>query len=157
MCNMCATICARAVSTRHSIIKTHALSAAPTKHVQHQDTHIIRNVNEMSNSKTSSAAPTRHDSSIIRNTNETTPTSRHTHRDSRVHLDRLRQRLCPLGPDLVVCRGYARASQAKYHVATCVLSCVCVLYRRSIASCCLGISPSLLGQSTDAYLAPPHV
>ena len=32
--------------------------------------------------------------------------------DGRVHLERLRQRLCPLGPDLVACRGCARAGQA---------------------------------------------
>lgn len=32
--------------------------------------------------------------------------------DGRVHLERLRQRLCPLGPDAVACRGCARAGQA---------------------------------------------
>ena len=125
---MCATICARAVSTRHSIIKTHALSAAPTKHVQHQDTHIIRNVNEMSNSKTSSAAPTRHDSSIIRNTNETTPTSRHTHRDSRVHLDRLRQPFAPSAPILLSAGGTrARVRQNIMWQHVCCHVCVCCI------------------------------
>ena len=32
--------------------------------------------------------------------------------DGRVHRERLRQRLCPLVPDAVVCRGCARAGQA---------------------------------------------
>ena len=32
--------------------------------------------------------------------------------DGRVHRERLRQRLCPLGLDAIVCRGCARAGQA---------------------------------------------
>jgi len=48
----------------------------------------------------------------------------------------------------------ARGSGMMRHVATCVLPCVRVLYRRGIAACCLGSSPSLLAESTGAYASP---
>ena len=91
-----------------------------------------------------------------------TPTRQHQHQDTRIVtvVFTLSSSASPLPPRPRSCCLQAvrvRGSGKMRHVATCVLSCVCVLYRRSIASCCLGISPSLLGQSTDAYLAPPHV